>query len=57
MIAQIIMVVLLSSNLLLAANQHGKPKTGVNSFWTNLVAALIHVVILYFGGFFKVWMP
>ena len=52
-IFQIIYLVLLSVGLLVAANQHGKPKTGKTNFFITLFASAVSFCIFYFGGFFK----
>lgn len=52
-IPQILMIVLISINLLLAAKDHGKPKEGNNNFWVAFLSAVIIIPILIWGGFFK----
>lgn len=49
---QIIWIVLICLSLGISISEHGKPKTGNNSFWTSLVATIVNVFILYMGGFF-----
>lgn len=41
-----------SISLLLNARDHGKPKTGKDSFWHSLIGLAILGSILYWGGFF-----
>jgi hypothetical protein len=43
---------LICVGLLLAARDHGKPR-GAENFWTSLIAVIIQVSILAWGGFFK----
>lgn len=50
---QIIMLVLISVQLLLTANLHGKTKTGKHNFWSTLISNSITLTILYLGGFFS----
>jgi hypothetical protein len=52
-IPQIIIIVLLGINLGAGMVQHGKPKTGKNSFWVSLVACALEVSILWWGGFWS----
>lgn len=49
---QITMLVLLVLGLGISMEQHGRPKTGTHSFWSQLFAAAITFTLLYFGGFF-----
>lgn len=49
---QIIVIVLYSISLCIAANQHGKPKEGKYNFWVSLIAMGIEVGLLIWGGFF-----
>lgn len=37
------------TSLLLSANQHGKPKTGKNDFWTTLFATIISLVLIWWA--------
>ena len=50
---QIAWIFILIFNLGYAAVNHGKPKTGNENFWINLLASTISFTIIYFGGFFK----
>ena len=52
-IPQIIQLGIMFLALGLSMAQHGKPKTGKESFWTTLVAIGIQFGILYWGGFFN----
>lgn len=52
MTPQILIIVLFSISLLLAANKHGREKSGKENFWTSLVAMAITVGLLIWGGFF-----
>lgn len=54
MTPQIIYLLLLSTGLLLSANQHGKPKEGKHNFWYQAISTLITLALLYYGGFFNV---
>ena len=38
-------------SLCLHARDHGKPKTGKNSFWNGLIGVGISFAITYWGGF------
>lgn len=49
---QIIYLAWLGLGLGVALAEHGKPKTGVNRFGYSFFAAIIQLVLLYFGGFF-----
>ena len=53
MVPQIIYLSLVFIGLLIAANQHGKERTPHN-FWVTLVASLIPISLMYWGGFFDV---
>ncbi len=48
---QIVMILVYSLNLLIAANRHGKARTGKENFWTSLIGIVIGSTILYYGGF------
>lgn len=48
---QIILIVIYSISLLLSARDHGKPRPNGN-FWLSLVATVISVGLLLWGGFF-----
>lgn len=49
---QIIYLVLVFIGLMIAAREHGKPRVP-SSFWITLIAALIVMSLLIWGGFFK----
>ena len=50
----IIYLVLSAIGLLIAANQHGKPKKEPHNFWSTLIATSIVIWLLYSGGFFDI---
>ena len=50
---QIIMIVIFSISLTLSMLDHGKPKTGKESFFAALVNTAITVGLLIWGGFFN----
>ena len=52
-VPQILMVALFAVALLIGAYEHGKPKTGKNNFWSELVGTAIQVGLLVWGGFFN----
>ncbi len=53
MIPQYLMIGIVTLNLLLSANLHGKIKTTkYHNFWISFVGCIIQVAILYYGGFF-----
>ena len=52
MTAQIIYLAMALVGLLLVANKHGKPRDNYN-FWNHLIASIIQLAILYWGGFFN----
>ena len=49
---QIIIIVLYSISLCIAANQHGKTIERKHNFWVSLIAIGIEVGLLIWGGFF-----
>lgn len=51
-IPQILMIVIIAMGLGISMVEHGKPKTGKNNFFTSLIASVIEIALLYFGGFF-----
>ena len=51
--AQISILVLVFAGMLITANQHGKPKTGIEDFWTHLISVAIILILLYFAGGFS----
>lgn len=52
---QIIYLAFAALGLLVAANQHEKPRTGRGNFWVNLTGTAVGFGLLYWGGFFAVW--
>lgn len=50
---QVIMIVMLSIGLGIDIVKHGESKTGKYNFVTTLIAQLLVVAILYWGGFWK----
>lgn len=56
MIPQIILLSMWFLNLLLSSYMHGKPKTGNHSIFDALLGTAIEGTILYFGGFFEVFL-
>lgn len=52
MIPQIIMLMLFSAGIFVNLERNGKPKTGKHSATSSVIAATIHIVLLYWGGFF-----
>jgi hypothetical protein len=51
---QITLVTLTVFSLGITLGQHGKPKTGNESFWTSLIATTLTLWLLYEGGFFNI---
>lgn len=49
---QIIYICITALGLLVAANKHGKPKEGNESFWITFTAVIIGYSLLIWGGFF-----
>ena len=49
---QVVMIVLLSTGLLLAARDHGKPRSPEN-FWTHFASLVLVVALLWWGGFWR----
>lgn len=52
-IAKILLIGLYVVALMLAANQHGKYRTGKNNFWVSLIATALEIGLLWWGGFFS----
>lgn len=50
---QIILTIIYALSLGVSLGQHGKPKTGTESFWKSLLAAVIVFALLIWGGFFS----
>jgi hypothetical protein len=51
-VSQIILLSLIGLNLMLSSYLHGKPKEGNHSVFITLFGVLIHLTLLYCGGFF-----
>ena len=49
---QIIMIIIFTSGVVLNLVNHGKRKEGKYDFWSALIATIIEIVILRWGGFF-----
>lgn len=49
---QIIFVCLVVYGLAVEIERHGKPKTGNNNAWVVVIAIVIQMSLLYWGGFF-----
>lgn len=56
---QIVMLILVALDLMLSAHMHGRPRVKENgepqtySVWTAIVAAMINIFVLIWGGFFE----
>ena len=50
---QIILIGLFAMSLGTSMADHGKPKTGKESFGSSLVAVILMLGLLYWGGFFN----
>ncbi len=50
--AQIVLIVIASINMLLSANEHGRPRKNHN-FWTDFIGVVLLFSILIWGGFFE----
>jgi hypothetical protein len=51
-VSQIILLSLVGLNLMISSYMHGKPKEGNHSVFITIVGTLLHLTLLYFGGFF-----
>lgn len=51
-VSQIILLSLIGLNLILSSYLHGKPKEGNHSVFITIFGVLIHLTLLYCGGFF-----
>ena len=49
---QIALTALYTLSLGIHLAKHGEPRTGTYSFWTAFFAAMVELVLLYFGGFY-----
>lgn len=54
MFAAILLLCLMTSSLTIAGIKHGEPQEPFN-FWTQLIAVIIEITLLYFAGFFDVF--
>ena len=52
-IAKYIMLAWFLVVLLIASNQHGKPRKGDVNFWVDFGVVAVQVIVLAIGGFFK----
>jgi hypothetical protein len=52
-IPQIIFLCLIAMGITYTAIKHGKPREGNHNIWTYLVAILVELLLLWWGGFFK----
>lgn len=50
---QLTYLALIVFSLGISLEQHGKPKTGNESFWISLTASATSLFLLYQGGFFN----
>lgn len=51
-VPQLLFLALIVSGLTIDATKHGKPYTKTENVWVSLLAALILLGLLYWGGFF-----
>ena len=49
---QVIYLVLLGFGIGVALAEHGKPKTGKHNAWTTIIASMLALMLLRWGGFF-----
>lgn len=56
MIPQIIEITWILVALFVFSHYHGKEKTGKYNFFIALISQLIQLAILYYGGFFDVFL-
>lgn len=52
-VPQIIILLLTGTSWLLNAYLHGRPRTGKHNVFIIIIAGIINLLILYWGGFFK----
>jgi len=57
MIPQLIYLSLVLIGLGAEIARHGEAKKGKYNGWTSLIATLIILTVLYYGGFFDVFKP
>jgi len=50
--AEIILLVLMGGDLLLASHQHGKPRDENYNFWVTLLTKAVLFLLLYWAGLF-----
>jgi len=50
---QWVYIAIIITNLLIAANVHGKPRTGNHNFWIALAGVTIGTLVIYAGGFWE----
>lgn len=50
---QLLFLVLTCLGVGISLAKHGEKKEGNYNFYTSLVSAVIYILILYWGGFFK----
>lgn len=55
MIAQIIVLSLMFISLMLSSYQHGKPKVGNHNVLISILNVVLHLCLLYAGGFFDIF--
>jgi hypothetical protein len=55
MAPQIIMVSLWFVSLLMESYLHGKPREDKHNIFLSIVSTIISFLLLWWGGFFKVW--
>ena len=53
---QIIILFLIVLSIGSSLESHDKPKTGKNSFWSSLISNAILLALLWWGGFFDVFL-
>jgi len=51
-VSQIILLSIVGLNLLISSYLHGKPKEGNHSVFVSIIGTILHLTLLYFGGFF-----
>lgn len=56
MTPQMIYIILAAMSLGINLVRHGQDKEGKESFWVHLIAATITFSLLYWGGFFDVFL-
>jgi hypothetical protein len=52
-VSQIILLSIVGLNLLISSYLHGKPKEGNHSVFVSIIGTILHLTLLYFGGFFE----